>query len=103
MIDGSSGWWVEGGWWVHREIEHLQGGPLAEELAAVAGDFAQPGASATMHNIAPESKRRMRLSTGQHSVRWGSFLNPFFSPGGSGLRRRSGAGVKVERPAGRTT
>jgi hypothetical protein len=27
----------------HREIEHLQGGPLAEDLAAVAGGFAQPG------------------------------------------------------------
>jgi transposase, IS6 family len=33
----------------------------------------------------------------------GLFLKPFFSPGGSGLRRRSGAGVKVERPAGRMT
>jgi hypothetical protein len=87
MIDGSSGWWVEAGWWVHHEIEHLQGGLLAEKLAAVAGDFAnQPGASATMHNIAPESMRRMKLSTGQHSVRLGSFLNPFFSPGGSGLK-----------------
>jgi hypothetical protein len=33
----------------------------------------------------------------------GVCLEPFLSPGGSGLRRRSGAGVKVERPAGRTT
>jgi hypothetical protein len=33
----------------------------------------------------------------------GVCLEPFLSSGGSGLRRWSGAGVKVERPAGRTT
>jgi hypothetical protein len=32
----------------------LEGGLLAEELAAVAGDFAQPGTSATMDNVTPE-------------------------------------------------
>ena len=39
----------------------------------------------------------------EHSARWGLFLDPFLSSGGSGLRRWSGAEVKVERPAGRTT
>jgi hypothetical protein len=39
----------------------------------------------------------------EHSARWGLFLGPFLSSGGSGLRRWSGAEVKVERPAGRTT
>jgi transposase-like protein len=36
----------------------------------------------------------------QHCARWGLFSDSFLSPGGSGLRRRFGAGV--ERPAGRT-
>jgi hypothetical protein len=39
----------------HREIEHLEGALLAGELAAVVGDCAQPGTSATMHNVTPES------------------------------------------------
>jgi hypothetical protein len=39
----------------------------------------------------------------EHSARWDLFSDPFLSPGGSGLKRRSGAGVKVERSAGRTT
>jgi hypothetical protein len=43
------------------------------------------------------------IVNGEHSARWGLFLDPFLSSGGSGLRRWSGAAVKVERPAGRTT
>jgi hypothetical protein len=39
----------------------------------------------------------------EHSARWDLFSDSFLSPGGSGLKRRSAAEVKVERPAGRTT
>jgi len=39
----------------------------------------------------------------EHSARWDLFFDPFLSPGGSGLKRRSAAEVKVKRSAGRTT
>ena len=39
----------------------------------------------------------------KHSARWDRFSDSFLSPGGSDLKRRSAAEVKVERTAGRTT
>ena len=87
----------------HPEIGHLEGGLLAEELAAVASDFAQPGASATMHNVIPESVRIipsrpiMGVSKGSTAAdAW-----PEATPLGTSDQYR--ARVRAERPAAATT